>query len=160
MRSFRESSPTSGTFPLSLAFCPFIPRLLSGKFHDKLVFLTPTFFGLYQLNIECRLLFYQLLIPDKGERAGVILPFWVWELGFPKKKKMETWNLREGPARFQNTVSLPQPSSCCENAVKVNAICALQHRFLRHTRHFHSPHYNGDLEAILRERPHSALDSR
>lgn len=87
MRSFRESSPTSGTFPLSLAFCPFIPRLLSGKFHDKLVFLTPTFFGLYQLNIECRLLFYQLLIPDKGERAGVILPLWVWELGFPKKKK-------------------------------------------------------------------------
>lgn len=117
-------------------------------------------FGLYQLNIECRLLFYQLLIPDKGERASVILPLWVWELGFPKKKKMETWNLREGPARFQNTVSLPQPSSCCENAVKVNAICALQHRLLRHTRHFHSPHYNGDLEAILRERPHSALDSR
>lgn len=42
-------------------------------------------FGLYQLNIECRLLFYQLLIPDKGERASVILPLWVWELGFPKK---------------------------------------------------------------------------
>lgn len=86
MRSFRESSPTSGTFPLSLAFCPFIPRLLSGKFHDKLVFLTPTFFGLYQLNIECRLLFYQLLIPDKGERASVILPPGFENSGFREKK--------------------------------------------------------------------------
>lgn len=87
MRSFRKVLRRQALSPFSPSFYPFIPWLLSEKFFDMLVFLSPTFFlffALYQLNIECQLLFYQLLIRDKGQRERN-LSHLVWNLVLKNK---------------------------------------------------------------------------
>lgn len=85
---FSESSSTSGTFPLFALFLPLyslavIRKVLWHVGVSESHFFS-FFFALYQLNIECQLLFYQLLIRDKGQRERN-LSHLVWNLVLKNK---------------------------------------------------------------------------